>query len=67
MDCIEFYRDGSDFPFASVESSMVPLVGAKISILGQTWEVVFVTYALDHVDDASRRCMRANVELKPVK
>ena len=61
-DVIEFYY--IDAIVAAVKSSMVPPVGAKISIRGETWTVVRVTYALDHADDASRKGMRANVDLK---
>ena len=49
---------------AYVKSSMVPPVGAKINIRKQTWEVVRVTYALDHADDPQGKSMRANVDLK---
>lgn len=62
-DLIEFY-DG-DTMVAYVKSSMVPPVGAKISIRGKTWAVVRVTYALDHADDPQGKGMRANVDLKP--
>jgi hypothetical protein len=61
-DVIEFY-DG-DTMVASVKSSMVPPVGAKISIRGKTWTVMRVTYALDHADDPQGKGMRANVDLK---
>lgn len=61
MDRIEFYRVGSAFPFASVESSMVPLVGAKINIINGMWKVVTVTYVLDEVATPS---MRAIVTVK---
>ena len=61
-DVIEFY-DG-DTMVAYVKSSMVPPVGAKINIRKQTWEVVRVTYALDHADDPQGKSMRANVDLK---
>lgn len=43
---------------------MVPIVGSKISIRGQTWTVVGVTYAVDHVDEMHERGMRANVDLR---
>lgn len=66
-DRIEFYRAGSELPFASIESPMVPPVGSKISILEQSWKVVGVTYALDHLDEPARRCLRANVNVNPMK
>jgi hypothetical protein len=62
-DMIEYY-DG-DKILASVKSSMVPMVGAKISIRGKTWKVASVTYALDHADDFLRTGMRANIDLVP--
>ena len=62
-DVIEFY-DGENM-LAYVKSSMVPPEGAKISIRGKTWDVVRVTYALDHADDPHGKGMRANVDLKP--
>lgn len=61
-DSIEFY-DGDNM-VAHVASSMVPPVGAKISIRGKTWTVARVTYALDHADDPQGKGMRANVDLK---
>jgi hypothetical protein len=60
-DSIEFYSKDSGKIVARVESSMVPPVGSKISIQGETWEIAGVTYALDH--SATRPAMRANVDL----
>ncbi len=62
-DLIEFYK--GDTMIAYVRSSMVPPVGAKISVRGETWDVVRVTYALDQADDPLGKGMRANVDLKP--
>ena len=66
-DRIEFYdsegKSGRDF-VASAKSQMVPPVGSKISIRKKTWEVVSVSYALDHADDPRLAAMRANVELR---
>jgi hypothetical protein len=62
-DTIEFY-DGNRV-VASVQSSMVPIVGSFISIRKETWEVRRVTYALDHADRGnSVKGMRANVDLR---
>lgn len=61
-EAIEFY-DG-EYLIATVKSSMVPPVGAKISIRGKAWKVMRVTYALDHADDPQGKGMRANVDLK---
>ncbi len=60
-DAIEFY-DGKNL-ISRVRSSMVPPVGAKISIRKQVWSVLRVTYALDHADEVHERGMRANVDL----
>ena len=61
-DKIEYY-DG-DRIVASVESSMVPTVGSRISIRKKTWSVVRVTFALDHADEPMEKGMRANVEIE---
>lgn len=58
---IEF-RNGEKL-VGHVESAMVPPVGSYISIRKTTYEVVRVTYALDHADDSRQRAMRANVDL----
>lgn len=64
QDRIEFY-DG-DKIVATVESSMIPQIGSKISIRKKTWEVTHVTFALDHADEARERMMRCNVDIKAV-
>jgi len=61
-DSIEFYN--GDTLVAKVDSAMVPPKGAYISIRGQTWEVVRVTFALDYADNPVGKSMRANVDLK---
>lgn len=60
-DIIEYYNGIS--LVAAVKSSMVPLVGSKISIRRETWTVESVTYAVDYADDPQRTRMRANVDL----
>ena len=60
-DSVEFY-DGEHL-IAQVWSSMVPPVGAKISIRKEVWAVLRVTYALDHADEMHERGMRANVDV----
>jgi hypothetical protein len=49
---------------AQALSSMVPPVGAKISIRKVVWVVQRVTYALDHADEMHERGMRANIDVK---
>ena len=61
-DMLEFY-DGKNF-VAVAYGTMVPPVGSLISIRGETWRVVRVTYALDNVDDPAVKRMRANVGLE---
>ena len=61
-DRLEFYNGPS--LVASVRSSIVPPVGAKISVNKETWTVVRVTFALDYEADYQSSRMRANVDLK---
>lgn len=60
-DRIEFY-DGKTL-IATVHSSIVPHLGALISVRKETWRVEKITYALDYPHDESMRTMRANVDL----
>ena len=60
-DSVEFY-DGQHL-LSQTWSSMVPPVGAKISIRGKVWTVQRVTYALDYADKMHERGMRANVDV----
>lgn len=64
-DSIEFYSKEEGRIMASVDSSMVPPIGSYISILGSTWEISRVTYALDY--SATRPAMRANIDLRRAK
>jgi hypothetical protein len=62
-DMLEFYS-GKNL-IAHVMSSMVPMVGSKISIRGETWTVTHVTYALDRADGmSSEKILRANIDLE---
>jgi len=65
MDTIEFYN-GENL-ITRVASSMTPPINSKISILGQAWEVVRVTFAIDQGWDNTfeSRSLRANVDLFP--
>lgn len=65
-DTIEFY-DGESKMVAYIDSSIVPMVGSKISIRMKKWVVVGVTYALDQADNHDLSKMRANVDLKACK
>lgn len=68
-DFIEFYRTDSYYPFASIASSMQPVVGDIVSILGHSWVVVSRNYALDHIDDprCARMRLALNVKAAPKK
>lgn len=60
-----------DAPFnkdviVSVYSTMVPSVGAFISIRKQTWSVVSVTYAVDDADNLAAKQMHAHVNLEKI-
>ena len=59
---LEFY-DGDNL-VVGVESAMVPHVNSLISIRAETWEVVSVTYAVDHAGGKrAERTMRANIDI----
>ncbi|MBU3914399.1 hypothetical protein KKA14_02605 [bacterium] len=60
-DTIEFY-DGKSL-LASVDSSIIPPVGAKISIRKKTWKIVSATFAVDYSDDPYCRGMRCNIDV----
>jgi len=66
-DRLEFYNGKRII--ASVDSSIVPIIGSKISIRKKTWEIISVTYAIDYVDATlpALRTMRANIDLKKYK
>lgn len=61
IDSVEFY-DGAHL-IAQAWSSMVPPIGAKISIRKEVWVIQRVTYALDNADDLHERGMRANIDV----
>lgn len=60
---VEFYI--GDKSISRVESAMVPPVGSYISIRGEAYSVVGITFAVDRADDPiDRRTMRCNVDLR---
>ena len=61
QDVIEFYHGGK--LITRVRSSMVPVVGSKINIMGETFSVVNITYACDFAENTITRYMRANIYL----
>jgi hypothetical protein len=63
-DTIEFY-DGEAL-VCRVESSMIPVIGSKISIRKQVYTIMRVTFALDHADEPREKKMRCNVDLRKV-
>ena len=64
-DRVEFYAKGK--MVVGLESSIVPRPGEMVSIRKQTWEVLFVSYAVDYADYMHARQMCANVVIKMVK
>lgn len=66
-DVIEFYnKDGVEGRnlVASVNSAMALTTGSFISIRGEVWKIVRITYALDYADKPMQQQMRANVDLR---
>lgn len=64
-DLIEFCEIGKKGAIAACNSSIIPPVGALISIRKKAWKVIRVTYALDFADrEMSERIVRANVEIE---
>lgn len=60
-DTIEFYEENN--LVAWVASSMIPMVGDKISIRKKTWQVAGVSFSLDHAEEYVETAMRCNVQL----
>ena len=60
-DTVEFYREDSYYPFASVDSSFAPNEGDLISIIGETWEVIGRSFSVDNANDPRCKAMRCNV------
>jgi len=63
-DRIEFHI--GTVGLVGVRSCMVPPPGSLISIMGKTYKVLDVTYALDYAVDPLERRMRANVDIEPL-
>ena len=61
-DKVEFYN-GKNL-VAAVNSSMVPPIGSYISIRKKTWEIVAVSFAVDHADERAECGMRCNVDVQ---
>lgn len=66
-DIVEFYLEGEMRPMLIMESSIVPTENSLISIKGETYTVVGVSYAIDYSDSIATRQMRANIILKKRK
>ena len=64
MAKIEFYIEYSDKFIASLKDDIAPRQGEFINIKNITYEVLHVTWAVDHADDRNKILLRANVELK---
>lgn len=66
MAIIEFYIGDAAKYLVSIEDGAVPRSGEFINIKNKTYEVVYVTWAVDHADNDLKKSLRANVELKKV-
>lgn len=62
MAAVEFYQDGGGLIVAVDNESAVPREGEKINILGKTWDVKRITWAVDQPTGLPPR-LRANVEM----
>lgn len=64
---LEFYNVGTSKHFCCLDSSVVPPVGALVSIKGKAWKVIAVKYAVDHSDEVYQsRKLRACITAMPV-
>jgi hypothetical protein len=64
-DRIEIYRTSSQVPFASVASSFQPQKGDLVYVLGATWKVVGLSFAIDDLGDRAR--MRCNLIVRKAR
>ncbi len=64
MAKIEFYIGSSSKSIVSLTDSAVPREGEFVNIKKITYEVLHVTWAIDHCDKLTEKLLRANVELK---
>ena len=60
---LEFYLNGAKKYLEVIDSSAVPSAGHFISLRGETYKVVRVTWAVDYPDDIHAKRLRANVEI----
>lgn len=63
-DTIEFY-DGNNL-IASIKSSFQLNRGDMINIRKETWQILKVSFYLDHANDHRQKRLRCNVMIKPV-
>jgi hypothetical protein len=66
MTRIEFYDGDAAQPMVAVDAGGPPPRGDLISILGETWRVARITWAVDQ-PTGERAQLRANVELRRSK
>lgn len=64
MAKIEFYLGDAEKHLAVLDDSCVPRAGEFINIRQITYQVVKVTWAVDHADDFAHRSLRANITLE---
>ena len=63
-DKIVFYDKTTRVVVATVETSMVPLIGSQIAMVGDVWTVRRISFALIVFDDPTQRSFRCNVDVE---
>jgi hypothetical protein len=66
-DRIEFYLEGKQQPFLSLDSSFAPTEGDLINIEKVTYEVLGRSFTVDQAADIRLRSIRCNVIVKKQK
>lgn len=64
-DRIEFYELGSGLLLVTLDSSVVPTIGAIVNIRKARWVVEAIGFTVDYADDINRTQMTTCVTLKP--
>lgn len=65
MPRVEFYISGQERGLiVALDAEAVPRKGEFVSISGNTWRILRVTWAVDHSDDPRHKQLRAVVEME---
>ena len=67
QDKIAFYDKATRVVVATAETSMVPLIGSQIAMVGDVWTVTRISFALVVFDDPTQRSFRCNVDVEKEK